>query len=120
MQTCEERCSKTRGRSEFDTVAAVLRVAGKGARKTEIMHRCNLNPLALEKYLSALIEMGLLKVEQKSEPFYRTSDAGLQFLQNYHRLKWLLRGEAFDFVLVRLLGLLKKSNQPSSQVNFER
>ena len=112
--TCEERCSETRERSEFDTVATILRVAGKGAKDTEIMHQCNLNPLTLEKYLSALTELGLLKVEQKSQLLYRTSDTGLQFLRTYHRLKWLLWGETFDFLLVRLLGRLRKSNQPLS------
>jgi predicted transcriptional regulator len=110
MQTCEGRCNKTRERSEFDTVATILRVAGKGARITEIMHQCNVNRPALEKYLSALIESGLLKVEQKSQLLYRTSDTGLQFLRSYHRLKWLLWGETFDFLLVRILGLLRKSN----------
>lgn len=103
-----EKCEGTKEKSEFDTIAAILRMAGKGANKTEIMQQCNLNPLSLDKYLSALIELGLLKVEQKSQVSYRTSDKGLQFLQTYHRLKWLLWGENFDFLLVRLLGRLRK------------
>lgn len=109
--TCQfmwEKCNGTKEKSEFDTIAAILRVAGKGANKIEIMQQCNLNPLSLDKYLSALIDMGLLKVEQKSQVSYRTTDKGLQFLQTYHRLKWLLWGENFDFLLVRLLGRLRK------------
>ncbi len=103
-----EKCNRTKEKSDFDTVAAILRLAGKGANKTEIMQQCNLNPLSLDKYLSALLELSLLKVEQKSQVSYRTSDKGLQFLQTYHRLKWLLWGENFDFLLVRLLGRLRK------------
>ncbi|MFQ6081066.1 MAG: winged helix-turn-helix domain-containing protein [Candidatus Bathyarchaeia archaeon] len=92
-------------------VVNILSLAGKGANKTEIMRRCSLKRASLEKYLFALTELNLLEVEEKSETFYRTSDKGLQLLRTYYRLKWLLWGDSFDFLLVRLLGRLSRRNE---------
>lgn len=100
--------TKTKERSEFETAASILRACGKGAKPIDIIYHCKLDPLTLEKYLFALMELGLLKAERKSQASYRTSDDGLQFLQTYHRLKWLLHGKTFDFLLTRLIGRLKR------------
>ncbi|MDH5267355.1 MAG: hypothetical protein OEW62_06705 [Candidatus Bathyarchaeota archaeon] len=84
----------------------MLRVAAEGIKKTEIMYRCNLDHMILNNYLYALMEMKLLKVEESSETFYQTTEKGLQLLHIYHKLKWLLWGKTFDFLLVRLLNRL--------------
>lgn len=92
-------------------VVNILSLAGKGTNKAEIMRRCSLKHVVLEKYLFALIELNLLKVEEKSETFYRTSDKGLELLHTFYRLKWLLWGDSFDFLLVRLLGRINRRNE---------
>jgi len=93
-------------------VAKILRVAAKGSKEEEIMEQCKLDSMALENYLSALAELRLLVVEKKSGTFYRTTEKGLEFLRVYHRLRWLLWGSDNDFLLVRLLGQLRKKVNP--------
>lgn len=93
-------------------VAKILRVAAKGSKEEEIMEQCKLDSTALENYLSALAELRLLVVEEKSGTFYRTTEKGLEFLRTYHRLRWLLWGRDNDFLLMRLLGQLRKKVNP--------
>lgn len=93
-------------------VAKILRTAAKGSKEEEIMERCKLDSMVLENYLSALAELRLLMVEEKGEPFYRTTQKGLDFLRTYHRLRWLLWGKDNDFLLIRLLGQLEKKVNP--------
>ncbi len=93
-------------------VAKILRVTAKGSKEEEIMERCKLDSTVLENYLSALAELRLLVVEEKGETFYRTTEKGLDFLRIYHRLRWLLWGKDNDFMLVRLLGQLRKKVHP--------
>lgn len=104
-------CSRTKEGNELDVVVNILSLAGKGTNKTEIMRRCSLKRAVLEKYLYALTELNLLKVEEKSETCYRTSDKGLQLLCTYYRLKWLLWGDSFDFLLLRLLSKLSRRSE---------
>ena len=93
-------------------VAKILRVAAKGSKEEEILEQCKLDSAVLENYLSALAELRLLMVEKKSGTFYRTTEKGLDFLRIYHRLRWLLWGGDSDFLLVRLLGQLRKKVHP--------
>ena len=59
------------------------------------------------RYLSALDELGLIEAKHWDEISYKTTDEGLELLHTYHKLKWLLWGHTFDFMLVGLLGRLK-------------
>jgi len=74
--------------------------------------------MILEKYLFALVELNLLKVEEKTETLYRTSYDGLQFLRTYYRLKWLLWGDTFDFLLFRLLGRLSRGSEQKRPYSY--
>jgi hypothetical protein len=64
-----------------------------------------------ENYMSALAELSLLTVDDNDEMRCQTTDKGLEFLNTYHRLRWLLWGKENDFLLVRLLGQMKKKGQ---------
>ena len=99
---------KTRKGNEFNVVAKILRAAAKGSKEAEIMDQCKLDRMVLENYLSALAELRLLRVEEKGETFYRTTEKGLELLRIYHRLRWLLWGRDNDFLLMRLLAQLSK------------
>jgi len=105
-------CWDTRRRNEFSVAAKILRVAAKGSKEEEIMEQCRLDSQVLENYLSALAELRLLMVENKDETFYRTTEEGLEFLRIYYRLRWLLWGRDNDFLLMRLLGQLRKKVHP--------
>jgi predicted transcriptional regulator len=93
-------------RHEFDTVVKILKAASKGAKKKELHHRSGLRPAVFGKYVAAMIELDLL--EMKSDlSYYKTTEKGLELLHVYHKLRWLLWGGTFDFMLVGLLGRLK-------------
>ena len=104
----------TKNRNEVKVVAKILRVAAKGSKEAEIMDRCDLDSMSTENYLSALSELSFLNVEDDNELSCRTTEKGLEFLNVYHRLRWLLFGKDNDFLLMRLLEQMKKkkSNSP--------
>lgn len=88
-------------------------MAAKGSNQDEIKNQCKLDSTALDNYLSALGELKLLTMENSDEICYRTTDEGINFLKTYHKLRWLLLGKDNDFLLMRLLGeIRKKKNHP--------
>jgi hypothetical protein len=70
-----------------------------------------MTPSMTGRYLSALTELGLVEAKDLGEIYYKTTDKGLELLHTYHKLKWLLWGKTFDFMLVGLLGRLKVDRQ---------
>lgn len=92
-------------------VAKILRVAAKGSKDTEIMNQCNLDSMSIENYLSALAELSFLKIEDEQKMHCKTTEKGLEFLNTYHRLRWLLFGKDNDLLLMRLLEKLKGKEQ---------
>jgi predicted transcriptional regulator len=93
-------------RHEFDTVVKILKAASKGAKKRELHHRSGLKPAIFGKYVAAMIELDLLDMKPDLS-YYKTTEKGLEILHIYHKLRWLLWGGTFDFMLVGLLGRLK-------------
>lgn len=85
----------------------ILRAASKGVKKTELKYRCKLTPSVMGRYVSALTELGFIEAKDLGEIYYKTTDKGLELLHTYHKLKWLLWGKTFDFMLVGLLSRLK-------------
>jgi len=92
-------------------------VAAKGSKEVEIMDRCKLDSMAVENYLSALAELSLLTVDDNNEMYCRTTEKGLEFLNTYHRLRWLLLGKDNDFLLMRLLEQMKRKEHPPFYVS---
>ena len=92
-------------------VAKILRAAAKGINETEIMSRCNLDEMSIENYLAALSELSLLSVEDDNEMHCQTTKKGLQFLDTYHRLRWLLFGKDKDLLLMQLLEKIKHKEE---------
>jgi len=88
-------------------------VAAKGSKEDEIIERCKLDLDSAENYLTALSELSLLSVDDENELCYRTTEKGLEFLNTYHKLRWLLFGKDNDFLLMRLLTQIRrKQNNP--------
>ena len=71
-------------RDRVEVIRDILREARKGANKTRIMYRSNLNFACFNRYFEELIKKGLI-VEVKSNPdgvkIYKTSEKGLQLLE---------------------------------------
>ena len=97
---------KTEKRNELEVATEILRVATKKAEKTEILKRCKLSPVLLDKYLFALLELKLLRKEQEGENLLRTTDKGLEILHIYYYIKSVMGVKTVDFVFVSMLGRL--------------
>jgi len=111
------RCITTKNYNEIKVVAKILRIAAKGSRESEIIDQCKLDSVSAENYLSALSELSFLIVEDDNNLQCKTTEKGLEFLNIYHRLRWLLFGKDNDFLLMRLLDQMKKREQPPFYVS---
>lgn len=71
-------------RSRIDISAEILRVATKGASKTQIVYGTNLNFEVAKKYLEMLKERGLI---EQDEDLYLTTSKGKEFQELAKELK---------------------------------
>lgn len=69
-------------RGRLDIIADILHVASHDAKKTQIMYQANLSYKVLQKYLTEIIEAGLIKFQSENKCFTLTSK-GYMFLENY-------------------------------------
>lgn len=80
-------------RNDLDICADILVVAKRGAKKTHIVYRANLNFNLVTKYLRRLIKNGLLRPASEKN-VYTTTDEGIDFLEQYRKLNTPLRRRA--------------------------
>ena len=73
-------------RSSFEIIAEILKTAKNGTKKTRIMYSCGLSYRFVQKYLTLLLETGLLRIGNS----YHTTDKGMRFLRKYQTLELLL------------------------------
>lgn len=73
-------------RSSFEIIAEILETSKKGAKKTRIMYSCGLSYKFVHKYLTLLLEAGLLETGSS----FFTTDKGIGFLRNYQTLDLLM------------------------------
>lgn len=74
-------------RSRHEITRDILKVCRKGARKTHIVYRANLNFSIINDYLKNLLDGELLIPEG---PFYRTTPEGVQYMELFEDLSNLL------------------------------
>ena len=72
-------------RNDLDICADILQVAKAGAKKTQIVYQANLNFKIVKKYLSRLIDTGMLSDAQENR-LYTTTNQGIEFLEQYAEL----------------------------------
>jgi len=72
----------------------ILQAADEGAKKTHIMHQCNLSSRRLHAYLDLLLDMDFLesinlkKTENKGDStLFKTTSKGKVFIKEYRKLK---------------------------------
>jgi len=69
----------------LDICADILHVARKGAKKTHIVYKANLNFKIVKKYINRLIKTGMLSSANDSS-LYVTTGQGIKFLVKYNEL----------------------------------
>ena len=80
-ESLKERFKERRGK--LDIMADILSVTAKGAKKTEMVYKANLNFTRLGRYISFLEERGLL---ENSGAEYRATKKGEEFLRDYQKI----------------------------------
>ena len=70
-------------RNNLDICVDILHVARKGAKKTHIVYKANLNFKIVKKYINRLIKTGMLS-SAKDSSLYVTTGQGINFLVKYH------------------------------------
>ncbi|MEJ2272646.1 MAG: winged helix-turn-helix domain-containing protein [Candidatus Bathyarchaeota archaeon] len=81
-------------RDRLYIIAEILRIAQDGCLKTQIMYRANLSFAQLNDYLSYLIKMDLLKVQnQNKKKIYVTTINGEKYLEKYGDIAVILGNE---------------------------
>lgn len=78
-------------RSEIEIMGEILRLSSTGAKKTELLYQGNLSYSQLQGYLSFLIEKEILEETEiknngSSAKCYRTTEKGIQFLQDVKKV----------------------------------
>jgi predicted transcriptional regulator len=69
-------------RCKLDIIADMLRVANRGAKKTQIMYQANLSYKLLTKYLKEVVKADLVHFEH-AENCYVLTSKGEKFLERY-------------------------------------
>lgn len=84
-------------RREVEIMRDVLEVCLRGASKTKIVYKANLNFTRLNKYLGMLLSLGF--VAEDDDPagsvVYKTTEAGVSFLKGCFRMQGRFKGVRF-------------------------
>ncbi len=72
----------TKYRDRLDIIADILKVVRDGAKKTRIMYMANLSYTLLTRYLTDVIDMQLVRIDD--EKTYELTDKGTNFLQKFN------------------------------------
>ncbi|MCJ7771061.1 winged helix-turn-helix domain-containing protein [Candidatus Bathyarchaeota archaeon] len=94
-------------RSRFEIMADILQRAVTGAKKTWLLYSANLSYSQHQKYISTLVELGLLL---KNNGLYTTTQKGMDFITSYQKLTSLL-GETFSMTAEAKRELAKKKSR---------
>ena len=82
-------------RGNFDIIADILDASYGGARKTNLMYRCNLSFKQLKGYSGFLVGTGLLRLNGRTSrsdvAMFEVTEKGREFLKAYRGLKALMK-----------------------------
>ena len=83
--------TENKRRDRLFIMAEMLRIAKDDCLKTQIMYRANLSFAQLNEYLSVLIKMDLLKVQNENKKkVYKTTAKGEKYLEKYKDISAIL------------------------------
>ncbi|RZN39869.1 MAG: transcriptional regulator [Methanophagales archaeon ANME-1-THS] len=70
-------------RSKLEIIAAILSAALKGAKKTEIVYKANINFRRFDEFINFLTEKELI---ERTDGEYKTTSKGKEFLTDYQQV----------------------------------
>jgi len=71
----------------LDTIMKILQAADGGAKKTHIMHQCNLSSRRLHAYLDLLLDLDFLEPTNLTLTLFKTTSKGKAFIKEYRKLE---------------------------------
>jgi len=74
-------------RSNLEIVAEILKIARKGTKKTRIVYGANMNFKMLDEYLEKLKKAGLIANSEGNGGLIKTTEKGIEYLQQFHGLQ---------------------------------
>lgn len=74
-------------RGKIEILADILEAAKRGASKTRIMSKANLNQKLADPSIRLLADLKLLTDKKGTSVSYFTTASGFQFLEEYHLLQ---------------------------------
>ena len=83
------KTSLSQRRSNLEIIAEILRIARRGTKRTRIVYGANLNFKMLREYLKKLEEAGLIAISGEDGGIIKTTEKGLEFLQQFYGLREL-------------------------------
>ncbi len=86
-----------KNRGWIEITGLILSECVKGAVKTRVMYRCNLNSKQIQQYLTFLLDYGFLEKRKDADRLtasYHTTKLGLKFLEIYEQLQDVLEKSA--------------------------
>lgn len=84
-------------RSGLEIIASILMEARNGVTKTRLIYRTNMNFIVIRKYMDFLNQKGLMAVEHDYLQIYTTTEKGLEFLNEYAKIKETLGIDKDEF-----------------------
>ncbi len=82
-----EKRERKKRRGENDIFAEILYLANEGGVKiTSMVYQANLNFVIIDRFLSELLDRGLIESKGKT---YETTDRGISFLHHYEEIEKL-------------------------------
>ena len=84
---------KRKRRSRSEVICEILSEALNGANKTRLMYKCNMNFVRFNRYLSELLDAGLMECVDSNPSgivFYKTTDKGRELLKVLRKADELL------------------------------
>ena len=73
-------------RNSTDISVQILKIALKGARKSHIVYRANLNFEVVKKYLHKLNTSGLITHPSTTKHLFQTTPKGAEYIHQYDNL----------------------------------
>lgn len=74
-------------RDKFEIIGEILSIAEDKVGKTALIYGANLNTKRVNKYLKLLLKKGFIEEIAEKNTKYKTTENGMKFLKNYHKLK---------------------------------
>lgn len=77
-------------RNAMEITISILEEAKNGINKTRLVYSTNLNFFLIQRYIEFLTAKNLLEVVNNPQPIYKTTEKGIEMLNEFSKIKDIL------------------------------